>query len=234
MIIKPSRGYKVEELGNFQKTIVEHNTKQILRFSEPFISTELISRPRNYAINSRIVVVNASEHSLQFEGGVLKSWNSSILSGVRLTSDDHLICILLRGVQDVGESFPFAKQVESRWTHVYEIFPLPHLKDTLLWRSDKHRIGNIELNLWFARAGTNCGIHNEHGFRELHTQIFGHGRMQKFRLPETSSLYQDVYMCPGFTHDPFYDMNNHYPWHQYYADTDCIWLAIEIYGKSAT
>jgi hypothetical protein len=209
---------------------MEQNSKVLLRFSEPFLSAELISHPRDYVIDSRAVVVNISDHPLQIDGGVLKGWTSSILSGVRLTSGGDLICIILKGAHDTSESFPFAKQIESRWTHVHDVFPLPHLKDTHLWRSDKHQIGDMEFNLWFARADTDCGIHNDHAFKEIHTQVFGRGHMQKFRVPEVSAMYQDVYMCPGFTHDPFYELNGEYPWHRYYAETDCIWMAIEAYG----
>jgi len=206
---------------------MRNNTKQVLRFSEPFVIVELVSSPRDYAVETRTIVVNASEQAFPVEGKPLMGWSSAILSHVRLTSVDPLICIVLNGSPELGQSFPYAREIESKWKHVFDIFALPHLRNTPLWRSEKERIGNNEYNLWFARSGTNCGIHNEHGFREVHTQVFGHGRMQKFREPNVNSLYQDVYMCPGFTHEPFCDKNDVYPWHQYYADTDCIWLAIE-------
>jgi hypothetical protein len=45
--------------------------------------------------------------------------------------------------------------------------------------------------------------------------------------PWHSSIYQEVFMSPGYTHEPFYNDKGKYPWHAYYADTDCIWLAIE-------
>ena len=39
-------------------------------------------------------------------------------------------------------------------------------------------------------------------------------------------------MLPGYTHDPFFVLSNKggfsYPWHRYYAETDCIWMAIEM------
>lgn len=89
----------------------------------------------------------------------------------------------------------------------------------------------ISVNLWFAPAGTNCVIHNLHDFIEIHTQIHGYGRMQKFRSPDPATLYEDVEMSPGTTHAPFGSTTDadgfSYPWHQYRADTDCIWLAVE-------
>ena len=114
------------------------------------------------------------------------------------------------------------------WTHVYDIFQLPHLKHTNLWRSTKEQIGSIGLNLWFAAEGTDCGMHNEHDFLEVHTQIWGTGHMQKFAKKDPVTLYQDIFMTPGFTHAPFCTEDEFvYPWHRYFADTDCLWLAVE-------
>lgn len=93
----------------------------------------------------------------------------------------------------------------------------------------------LKLNLWYTPEETDCGIHTEHGFLEVHTQIFGTGRMQKFRTNNAETLYEDVLMPPGFTHDPFFVMGDdrsfRYPWHRYYANTDCIWMAIELHPE---
>ena len=52
--------------------------------------------------------------------------------------------------------------------------------------------------------------------------------MQKFHSNDFKSIYEDVHMAPGFTHNPFAGVkDNGYGWHQYYSDTDCIWMAIE-------
>jgi hypothetical protein len=89
---------------------------------------------------------------------------------------------------------------------------------------------SVSLNLWFADPSTNCMIHqHEPWFREIHTQIAGFGRMQKFEANRLASsatsaggpavvidpaseatrysetgLVEEVYMAPGFTHLPFY------------------------------
>ena len=89
----------------------------------------------------------------------------------------------------------------------------------------------LKLNLWYTPEETNCGIHTGHEFLEVHTQVLGTGHMQKFRENNADTLYEDVPMLPGYTHDPFFtlasDGSFSYPWHRYYADTDCIWMAIE-------
>ena len=47
--------------------------------------------------------------------------------------------------------------------------------------------------------------------------------MQKFRENNQDTMYEDVLMPPGFTHDPFFtvgeDRSFNYPWHRYYADS---------------
>ena len=56
--------------------------------------------------------------------------------------------------------------------------------------------------------------------------------MQKFNAQDHATLYHDEMMSPGYTTSvPFCRVTDPhtfvYPWHQYYADTDCIWMAVE-------
>ena len=96
---------------------------------------------------------------------------------------------------------------------------------------------SIRLNLWWSPAGTDCFIHNEHPFLEIHTQIFGTGRIQVFTGNDERTLYREIVMVPGYTHDPFVKVTGKrewvYPWHRYWSDTDAIWLAIELHPKDA-
>jgi len=89
------------------------------------------------------------------------------------------------------------------------------------------------LNLWYTPEETDCGIHTEHQFLEVHTQVLGTGHMQKFRENKADTLHEDVTMPPGFTHDPFFTLRSDatfsYPRLRYYSDTDCIWMAIELH-----
>jgi hypothetical protein len=65
--------------------------------------------------------------------------------------------------------------------------------------------------------------------------VHGLGRIQKFTAQDHGTLYEDLRMSPGYTTpDPFCDIapdgSYRYPWHQYYADTDCVWLAVEYHA----
>ena len=53
---------------------------------------------------------------------------------------------------------------------------------------------------------------------------------------DEATVYEDVLMPVGYTHDPFCRVAGknqwEYPWHRYYADTDSIWLAIELHPQA--
>lgn len=202
-----------------------------LVFSESFLRAEYIENAVNFRLGSQTVVINAHDKQIVIEGKSLKSWNSSIYSSLIISKAPKLICITQDTDLFLSGSYPHADVLTSKWSRVDKVFPVPHLRDTQLWRSEKDQVGTIGFNFWYAAAGTSCGIHNEHNFKELHTQVFGIGRMQKFHKNDRNSIYQEVFMSPGYTHEPFHNEDRTYPWHQYWADTDCIWLAIEFYSE---
>lgn len=205
------------------------NMTHILNFSEKFLKAEYVENAKNYHIGEKTIVVNLGNSDIEIFGRDLKPLKSSIYSDVQLKKAERIVLITIRTDLFSKDAFTFSKEIRKKWKRAYDIFPLPRLKDTKLWRSEKDKEENIEFNLWFASAGTNCGIHNEHNFKEIHTQICGIGRMQKFNENDQKTLYQEIFMSPGYTHNPFYDKNGRYPWHQYLADTDCIWMAIEFH-----
>ncbi|MBN2241035.1 MAG: hypothetical protein JW712_14795 [Dehalococcoidales bacterium] len=205
------------------------NAQKILNFSEKFLKVIYNSDVKNLYINQKTIVLNAGDTEITIEDKPLYPWNSSIFSSVIIPVAPKIICITLDSEFFSDNIYPNARLITQSWSQIDD--STSHEKTVELWRSKKDKIGNIELNLWYARAGTDCGIHNVHDFREIHTQVFGIGRMQKFHDNKFDSLYQDVYMSPGYTHSPFFDEEGNYPWHQYLADTDCIWLAIEFHSS---
>ena len=202
--------------------------EKVLNFSEPFINAEYISYDENYRIDRKSIVINLDLDPVIIDDVELTSLKSVVCAD---TTIDRLKNALVFTMPNEKFQAPNTKVdldiIRNGWQHIYDLTNAEHLKKTDLWRSEKTRIGRLELNLWFALPGTDCGIHNGHGYLETHTQIYGIGRMQKFRTRDAASLYQEVYMAPGFSHDPFYSNTGKYPWHQYHADTECIWLAIE-------
>lgn len=97
---------------------------------------------------------------------------------------------------------------------------------------------NIKCYLWFAPQQSHCGIHNNHTYIEIHTQVSGIGHLPKFTKQEVGAMYEDYCMAPGFsTTQPYCVVTKDeaaaskihftYPWHEYYAETDCVWLVAE-------
>jgi hypothetical protein len=204
--------------------------EKILNFSEPFLSVEHVSYAENYQLQGKAIILNIDLDPLFIDYVELPALKSMICANTTITKATNMIVITLANEDYLGNNPKIDREIiTNTWHHVFDIFSVPQLNNTPLWRSEKERIGNLEFNLWYAPAGTDCGIHNKHDFFEVHTQIYGIGRMQKFHVNHLKSLYQEVYMSPGYTHDPFYSQGGKYPWHQYYADSDCIWLAIEQY-----
>lgn len=204
--------------------------EKTLNFSEPFLTIEHVAFAENYKIPNKSIIINIDLDPLVLDDLELAPFKSAVCANTTIVKVHSMIIASIANEGYIGPNPRVDRGIiTNTWQHVYNIYNIPQLQDTPLWRSEKERIGNLELNLWYAPAGTHCGIHNKHDFLEIHTQIFGIGRMQKFHVQHYNSLYQEVFMSPGFSHDPFYNQHGQYPWHQYFADTDCIWMAIEMH-----
>lgn len=220
-------------------------TAQKLGFSSQLAYVEVLRNVENFLINKATVVVNLGTADA-FVGAeqlsALPGFSSTILINARVTGE----FLVLLTLENVREQEKVARDLG--WLDFYGGEGKP-----VLLKSDQEEIGTLSLNLsnvfhhaeaegpeskfmlranlWFSPAGTDCGIHNEHDFIEIHTQISGFGRMQKFSARDHGGLYEEQLLSPGATNPvPFCvesDTSFVYPWHQYRADTDCIWLALE-------
>jgi hypothetical protein len=186
----------------------------------------------------------------------LRPWQSAIIEDGVFARAGSLIVIQVIQQKNIG-----SVMVDPHWrlfgTSVPDGSAFP--RDTPLWISPHDDLGRVEVdlshvggaavrrgetepmdlkvNLWYAPPQTDCFIHTGHQFLEIHTQIHGSGRMQKFREASENTLCHEFVMSPGSTHPPFFvvtsDRDALYPWHRYYADTDCIWMAMELYRPEA-
>jgi len=234
----------------------DDNRRRTLSFSNEWIESVLVSNVRELPVDDAIVV-NLSPNVLHYKGGenqgTIPSWKSTTLRGCTLVEGTMAALLHVRKRTNLGA-------VALGWDWYGRRNP-QFSCTTTLYISSQDDIGDIEfdplttfakqspasaalrryrlkLNLWYTPEETDCGIHTGHRFLEVHTQVLGTGHMQKFRDNNADSLYQDVLMPAGFTHDPFFmlaaDRSFTYPWHRYYADTDCIWMAIELHPLSHT
>src|SRR5437762_5393425 len=172
-------------------------------------------------------------YSVSGDHGAILPWKSTILRHCTIESGERVALLHVRQRTNIGG-------VALGWDWYGTRNP-QFPRGTPLYISSQDEIGLVQfdsaspvpyrlrLNLWYTPEETDCGIHRLHDFLEVHTQILGRGYMQKFRENNPETLYENVPMPPGFTHDPFFFAGDassvRYPWHRYYAETDCIWMA---------
>ena len=231
--------------------MAENNHRRALSFSNDWIESTLVTAVREMPVEDAIVV-NLSTTALNYrvgaDRGALAPWKSSTLRRCTIEKGERAALLHVRERTNLGG-------VALHWDWYGQRNP-QFPRGTPLYISSQDDIGDVQfdpvstftheasasaslrryrlkLNLWYTPEETDCGIHTGHQFLEVHTQVLGTGHMQKFRENNASTLYEDVTMSPGFTHDPFFTLANDrsftYPWHRYYADTDCIWMAVELH-----
>lgn len=226
---------------------------QQLSFSDEAIEAMVGEDLRDVAVEDG-VVVNLSDEPLITDAtvpGMVPAWKSTCLRGgvigqakraavLRIHNTTNLGRVVFHGWDWLGnrvKSFPRDTPLYiSPQDTVGRLRLDPHVFTNERQAAEGGRDFELKLNLWWAPGHTDCFIHNEHPFLEVHTQIHGVGRMQKFRERDEATLYEDVVMPVGSTHDPFCRVAGEdsweYPWHRYYSDTDSIWLAIELHPVS--
>ena len=226
------------------------NLTRDLAFADEFISAKLVENVVNYRVADAVVVnispsimVTGDEHP-----AVVPAWKSTWLKGGLIRSAERVAIIkvvrptnlggcIFRGWDWLGNrirSFPRDTPLYiSAQDEIGTVIIDPYVFTNERIVPEVARPFKLKLNLWWAPGDTDCFIHNEHSFLETHTQIHGTGRMQKFKERDPSTIYEDVVMPIGYSHDPFCRVTGEnqwtYPWHRYYADTDGIWLAIELH-----
>lgn len=199
------------------------------------------------------IVVPTGKHEQQ-ASSPLRPWRSTLLQDGTVVAAEAMVVLRLVNPRNIGNVV-----ITPGWRLYGETVPVdsPFPRDTPLWISPQEDLGmvsvdpfffagqadhpdsdhmeqlDLRVNLWYAAPFTDCFIHTGHPFLEVHTQVHGTGRMQKFRLMDERTVYEDVIMAPGWTHAPFFNVQPDralaYPWHRYYADGDCIWMAIELH-----
>lgn len=227
------------------------NRRRNLSFSNDWIDSVLITAADEVPVEDAIVA-NLSSTPLQYGAGQnhgsILPWKSTMLRHCTLEHVEAAALLHVRQRTDLGgvalswdwygrrnPQFPRAtplyisSQDDLGEIQLDPVATFTHKTPV----SASPRRYRLQLNLWYTPEETNCGIHTGHQFLEVHTQVLGTGHMQKFRENNSETLYEDVPMVPGYTHDPFFVLANDgsfsYPWHRYYAETDCIWMAIELH-----
>lgn len=229
------------------------NQLRKLAFADDFILAELVEDARDFPVEDA-VVVNLSPRPMATgtdHPGIVPAWKSTWLKGGVIANAERAALLKVRRKTNLGgcalRGWEFlGNRIKNfpRDTPLY-ISPFDHVgtvrTDPFVFTNESSTTGteqdfDMRLNLWWSPGDTDCFIHNEHPFLEVHTQIHGLGRMQKFRARDEATIYEDVPMAVGYSHDPFCRVAGPnqwtYPWHRYYADTDSVWLAVELHPRT--
>ena len=131
-------------------------------------------------------------------------------------------------------------QMRKKWPSAYEVRKEERLKGVQHYMSPKKWIGQYGFTIYHSSSvPLNVGMHKDHpfcplpGFKEIHTQIMGFGKMQQFKAKNLNDLYIEEIMAPGVTHQPMFDKKGNYPWHQFETITPSVFLAIEMLPRGA-
>lgn len=226
------------------------NMARPLAFSDQFVQAQMVENAVDFAVDSG-VVINLSHEPLIVADtvpSVVPAWKSTILRNGVIAKAERAVIIDVRNNTNIGGIVfgdwdwfgnRFAKFPRTTPLYISKYDTVGEVRaDPFVFSNGRKDVRDADrysmrLNLWWAPAETDCYIHNEHPFLEIHTQIFGTGRIQLFRERSDKSLYREITMAPGYTHDPFVNVTQQraweYPWHRYYSDSDAIWLAIELH-----
>jgi hypothetical protein len=228
------------------------NIARPMAFSDNWVQAQLVENVENFRTTG--VVVNLSHEPLvvaETVPTVVPAWKSTILRDGVVAKAERMAVFDVPAKTNLGgltfgewdwfgnrfAKFPRTTPLYiSRYDVVGEVIADPFVFSNGRKEIIKVDRYDLRLNLWWSPAETDCYIHNEHPFLEIHTQIYGNGRMQMFRERDDATLYREIIMAPGYTHDPIVQVTRqrewYYPWHRYYSDSDAVWLAIELHPKN--
>ena len=195
-----------------------------LRFSEPFYTMKFIDDQQLYEIDDLSIVINLGEKEILVKGLPLGRLKSTIVKNVALPDIER--AIVVEGYEPKAPAGDLFAETQKQWPLMHEITGLERFKGIPVRRSPKETADIIDLYLFSVGALTNDGLHKQHDHMEVHTQLLGYGKMQKFEENNYDTLYQEEILAPGAIHEPFYDQEYTYPWHQYQSITDSIYLYI--------
>ena len=214
-------------------------TIQTLTIGDPFFRIQILKDEDRHPITGQTIVLNLADSPLQVREQSLGPLQSVILKDTEIRSVTH--AVLIEGFADHADEAALLSQIRENWPSAFEVRGEDRLCGVEHYMSPKVWVGQYGFTLYHsASVPLNVGLHREHafcpvpGFREVHTQIVGFGKMQQCREQDVDTLYLEEPMAPGSTHRPMYDAGGKYPWHQFETITPSVFMAVEILPEGAT
>jgi len=214
-------------------------TLRRLDIAEPFFCVSMIRDETSLRIGDRTIVLNLSDTPLRIRKQTLGSLQSVILRETDIENVQH--AILVERFDAYADEAALLEDVRQAWPSAFEVRGEERLRGIGHYMSPKIWVGQIGITMYHsATVPLNVGLHRDHafcpvpGFREVHTQIVGFGKMQQCRERDIDTLYLEELMAPGTTHRPMYDDQGNYPWHQFETITPSTFMAVEMLPAGAS
>ncbi|MCY3674185.1 MAG: hypothetical protein OXH65_13165 [Paracoccaceae bacterium] len=209
-----------------------------IEIATPFLGLRYVTDESTLEVKNRSIVLNVSTKPVRVEEQCLNHLQSAILANITLHDIEQTIIVDRFDAHENDEIL--CSKIRQVWPTAYEVRGEERLRGIEHYMSPKMFIDNLALTFYHsASVPLNVGLHKDHpfcpvpGFREVHTQIIGYGKMQQCRERDPATVYLEEMMAPGNTHRPMYDASGNYPWHQYDTITQSIFLAVEILPEGA-
>ncbi|WP_170417154.1 hypothetical protein [Ruegeria atlantica] len=205
---------------------------ETLDFAQPFFRVQHITDEDRITVEGRAIVLNLGERGLSVEDQTVAPLSSVIVQDSTLNGVER--AVIVRGFDAHADDTELFARVKATWPSAFDVRQEERLRGVSHYMSPKVFVGNVGLTMYHSGSvPLNVGLHKDHpfcpvpGFREVHTQIVGFGKMQQCRERDVETLYLEEFMAPGTTHKPMYDAEGNYPWHQYETITPSIFMAVE-------
>lgn len=212
---------------------------QTLEIAEPFFTLRLVTDMDRYEIRGKVIVLNLSETPLGILDQRLGALQSVVVADVDLIDVAH--AVVVERFADHPDEAAMMAEVRRTWPSAFDVRGEERLRGIGHYMSPKQWVGQYGFTVYHsATVPLNVGLHRDHafcpvpGFREVHTQLMGFGKMQQCRERDVGTLYLEEPMAPGMTHRPMYDAAGNYPWHQFETITPSIFMAVEMLPVGAT
>ncbi len=211
---------------------------ETLTISDPFFVTRVLKNEEAVDIGDKSIVLNLSQTPIRVRDQALGSLQSTVLFNTVIKAVEH--AVIIEGFAAYDDEDALMARVRDSWPSAFDVRGEERLRGIGHYMSPKVWVGQFGFTFYHAATvPLNVGLHKDHdfcpvpGFREVHTQIMGFGKMQQCTERNIATLYLEEPMAPGQTHRPMYDDECNYPWHQFETITPSIFLAVEMLPEGA-
>ena len=212
---------------------------ETLDIGDPFFTLRVLQDVEQHSIGDKTIFLNLSQQPARIREQTLGEFQSVILKDTLVQNVAH--AVVVEKFASHGDDDALMARIRETWPSAYDVRKEERLLGVGHYMSPKVWVGQFGFTIYHSSTvPLKVGLHRDHafcpipGFREVHTQLVGFGKMQQCRERDVDTLYLEETMAPGNTHRPMYDEKGNYPWHQFETITPSVFMAVEMLPEGAT